>query len=148
MFCLLCIADAITGNTDRHVGNWGFCKSEGIRTLAPIYDNDACLFPRADKTMPITKDWMYERVTKFPNSKIMIKGVRERANYRELITSSMFSKDAYNDVQNLDVVSAMRKACMDFGLSKERTKFYTTVVYYRYTTIVQGKKFVWRGEII
>jgi hypothetical protein len=144
-FCKLIIADAITGNTDRHVGNWGFCNNGKTRTFAPIYDNDACLFPRADKNVQITEDWMKERVFVFPNSKIMAGDKRERAAYHDLVYSKWFDSTVRAQAQNLDVVSAMRQTCIDFNISGAVRQFFVTVVYYRYTCIVQNKPFEWGG---
>ena len=32
------VVDTLIGNTDRHLGNWGFIKKDDILTMAPIYD--------------------------------------------------------------------------------------------------------------
>lgn len=32
------VVDTLIGNTDRHLGNWGFIKEKDILTLAPVYD--------------------------------------------------------------------------------------------------------------
>lgn len=147
-FCLMCVADAIVGNPDRHLGNWGTCKTFDDRhVFAPIYDNDASLFPRADKNITISDSWMKERIFTFPNSKIMIGDKRETSNYYDLLRSPEFDSSALSVTQHINVIDAMRRTCIEFGLNRQLSKFYMTVVYYRYTTIVQGKPYIWRGNV-
>jgi hypothetical protein len=46
IFWEMYLIDALIGNFDRHGGNWGFLKKDNKYTLAPIFDNGSCLFPR------------------------------------------------------------------------------------------------------
>lgn len=39
------IIDALLGNNDRHLGNWGFVKRNNKYFLAPVYDCGSCLNP-------------------------------------------------------------------------------------------------------
>ena len=39
------VVDTLIGNTDRHLGNWGFIKKDDILTMAPIYDCGSSLHP-------------------------------------------------------------------------------------------------------
>jgi hypothetical protein len=34
------------GNFDRHEGNWGFLKKDGIYAPSPLFDNGACFYPQ------------------------------------------------------------------------------------------------------
>jgi len=38
--------DMFIGNFDRHEGNWGFIKKKGLYTIAPLFDNGACFYPK------------------------------------------------------------------------------------------------------
>lgn len=39
------VVDTLIGNTDRHLGNWGFIKKDDILTMAPVYDCGSSLHP-------------------------------------------------------------------------------------------------------
>lgn len=51
----LCFLDAITVNTDRHLGNFEFYNSNGVWTSAPVFDNGAGLLSEFPITMSIDK---------------------------------------------------------------------------------------------
>lgn len=46
-YCERFIGDALVGNFDRHMGNWGYITDTKNQTIypAPIYDNGSTLFP-------------------------------------------------------------------------------------------------------
>lgn len=72
-FWELFILDALLGNFDRHGGNWGFIKKNNAYTLAPIFDNGSCLFPRLtdeeDMTFIIeSQEETQKRIFEFPTS--------------------------------------------------------------------------------
>ena len=46
MFWDIYVVDALIGNFDRHGGNWGFLKKNNKYTLAPVFDNGSCLYPK------------------------------------------------------------------------------------------------------
>ena len=39
------VVDTLIGNTDRHLGNWGFIKKDDIISFAPVYDCGSSLHP-------------------------------------------------------------------------------------------------------
>ena len=39
------VVDTLIGNTDRHLGNWGFIKKDDSLTMAPVYDCGSSLHP-------------------------------------------------------------------------------------------------------
>lgn len=43
------IIDALIGNTDRHLGNWGFIKKNDRYRLSPVYDCGSALNPLIDE---------------------------------------------------------------------------------------------------
>lgn len=40
------VVDALNGNPDRNLGNWGYKLEGDAYSLAPVYDNGSCLFVR------------------------------------------------------------------------------------------------------
>lgn len=87
------IVDAIIGNFDRHGSNWGFLKKSNKYTLAPIFDNDSCLFPQLIDDEEIIKimnsqDLTDQRIYKFPTSQIQLND--KKSSYFEVINSLRF----------------------------------------------------------
>jgi hypothetical protein len=142
-FMIMYLMDAILGNSDRHIGNWGLCNKNGVYKFSPIYDNGASLFPRSNIN-ELDKDWMHERCTVFPNSKVMFK-VRKRSNYKSVIQSGVINAELVEFARELPVVELMDKATE--GLDFLLRKFYRTTVYYRHMCVVRGEPFKWIGII-
>lgn len=85
------IGDALVGNFDRHMGNFGYLVSaKGDMKIAPVYDNGSTLFPALseqgmkDTVLSSPKELM-KRVLLYPKSALMIHG--SKAGYRDLLTS-------------------------------------------------------------
>ena len=94
-FWRMYIVDALLGNFDRHSSNWGFLKKGNTYTLAPIFDNGSCLFPRLinDKDLEsilTSKEELNRRVFEFPTSKILLGG--QKSSYYEVIHSCQFDE--------------------------------------------------------
>lgn len=142
-FWRMYIMDAILANPDRHMGNWGVCRKDGVYRLSPIYDNGASLFPRASG-MLIDKEWMHERTFVFPNSKIMFED-RKRSSYKNVIQSGICPDIILEQAKGLDVIGAVDWATE--GLSEDRKRFYRTIVYYRFNSIILGRRFKWKGMV-
>lgn len=142
-FWKMYVMDAILGNPDRHLGNWGLVKLDGVYKFAPIYDNGASLFPRAEIS-EFTADWMRERIYTFPNSKIMFTQ-RARSSYLEVLNSDIVPRTVMYWAKSLKVAEATEFAVS--GLPDKIKQFYRTIIFYRYNTIVQGKEFVWKGML-
>lgn len=84
------VVDALIGNFDRHGGNWGFLKRDDRYTLAPIFDNGSCLFPRMIdeemmKKVISDEEEIKDRVYRFPTSQIHLEG--RKSSYFEVISS-------------------------------------------------------------
>lgn len=64
--------DAILGNRDRHIGNWGYLTNNGDYIMAPIYDNGASLFPQVNKHienyLTDRKEFLFDRAERYPAS--------------------------------------------------------------------------------
>ena len=145
-FASMCVLDAIVGNGDRHLGNWGFLRDSDKHSyrLSPIYDLDASLFPRANPSA-INEDWVKERTLIFPNSKIMVRPNRERGKFYDLLRDKCFPKSALDTYSSLDVVKHMSETCAKFNVTEEWARLYCTIVYYRHRCLVKGDTFLWEG---
>lgn len=142
-FILMYGFDSILGNTDRHMGNWGFCNKDGIQTFSPIFDNGASLFPR-NKTYIIDEDWMKERIYTFPNSKLMFNDKRERSSYYQVWRSDILPEDIKSFFRSIPIKYKLVQTLADIPISDDLKNYYATVVYYRFNGIVNDK-FEWEG---
>lgn len=84
------IGDALTGNFDRHMGNFGYLVSqEDIRT-SPIYDNGSTLFPALSesKMQEILSDdkEMMKRTKLFPKAALTVNG--PKVSYYDIMASN------------------------------------------------------------
>lgn len=92
-FWRIYVVDALIGNFDRHGANWGFIKRHGSYSLAPVFDNGSCLFPRIVDDEALgevlgSKDEMLKRVFGFPTSHIRLCG--KESSYHGVISSGRF----------------------------------------------------------
>lgn len=95
MFWQMYIMDALIGNFDRHGANWGFIKENNCYTLAPVFDNDSCLFPNLVDEAEMAKIMESEAETKkriysFPTSQVKLNG--KNSSYYEVINSLQFEE--------------------------------------------------------
>lgn len=89
------IIDALTGNFDRHGGNWGFIKNNGVYRMAPVYDNGSCMYPKINTDELINKvlnssEEIEKRIYKFPTSHIKING--QKSSYYEVINGLKYEE--------------------------------------------------------
>lgn len=137
------IVDALTGNFDRHGGNWGFLKKDNKYAMAPIFDNGSCLFPNMtdeDEMKAIIDDeeLIDMRVYKFPTSQIKLHG--QKSSYFEVISSLDF--DRMNEALlkiypriNLDEINALIDEIEI--ISDVHKAFYKTMLKNRYEKILK-----------
>lgn len=145
------LLDALLGNFDRHGGNWGFVKENNAYTLAPIFDNGSCLFPRLTdeedmKLIVESQEETQKRIFEFPTSQILLEG--KKSSYYDVINSMAYPecnkalKKLYkrydfdkisNIIDNASFISATQKV------------FYKHMIEQRYTQII--KKVYERFEI-
>lgn len=72
LFRSMIVADAVTINNDRHLGNFGFIIDNDTYTIvgmAPVFDYNQAMFPYADwyKGFPDMESWIMERGPKIGN---------------------------------------------------------------------------------
>lgn len=136
------VIDALNGNFDRHGGNWGFIKKENKYTIAPVYDNGSCMYPRINSDEKIdqvlrSEGEIEKRIFQFPTSQILLAG--RKSSYYDVISSMQFQ--ACNDAVcrivpriNLDQINAMIEQ-IDM-ISPQRALFYKTMYKRRYEAIL------------
>ena len=95
MFWRIFIVDALLGNFDRHGGNWGFLKKDNQYSLAPVFDNGACLFPNMTDEEEMlrvihSEEETDKRIFNFPTSQIRLYG--RKSSYYEVIRSLEFAE--------------------------------------------------------
>lgn len=86
------IGDALVGNFDRHMGNWGYItdiQSESVYA-SPIYDNGSTLFPALsekamkEEILPYQEE-ILKRTILFPKAAIIVNG--HKAGYFDMLSS-------------------------------------------------------------
>lgn len=86
------IGDALVGNFDRHMGNWGYITDTQAQKIyaSPIYDNGSTLFPAlSEKAMqedvlPFRKE-ILKRTLLFPKAALAVNG--NKAGYLDMLSS-------------------------------------------------------------
>lgn len=84
------IIDALTGNFDRHGGNWGFIKEDGRYRASPVFDNGSCLYPMMNDENEMEKiirseEMTDDRIFRYPTSQIKLNG--RKSSYFDVISS-------------------------------------------------------------
>lgn len=137
------IVDALLGNFDRHGANWGFVKRDDRYSLAPVFDNGSCLFPRLiDESEMLSivnsKEETEKRVFTFPTSQVKLRG--RKSSYYEVISSLEFEQC------NLALMKMMDRIDLDTLLnfiasidciSETHRSFYSHMITSRYRMILE-----------
>lgn len=87
------IADALVGNFDRHIGNWGYLSDGNKLSLAPIYDFGSSLLPQlSDDGMEsiIDNDFeLFKRCLVFPSAALFITSEKNgKVGYYDMMSSN------------------------------------------------------------
>lgn len=137
------IIDALTGNFDRHGGNWGFIKKNDTYRIAPVYDNGSCMYPRINTDSRINEvlnsnEEIEKRVYQFPTSHIKLDG--RKSSYYDVINGleydecnnalkRIFPRIDFNKIDRLiDEIECINDL---------RKKFYKTMLRERYERILK-----------
>jgi hypothetical protein len=143
IFWEMYLVDALIGNFDRHGGNWGFLKKDNKYTLAPIFDNGSCLFPRlnTDAACQAVLDDPAEierRTLVFPTSQIRL-GNR-KSSYYDVISSLRFP-ECNRALQgifpriDLEKIDSFLDSIVE--CSPTRKQFYKTILKERYEKLLK-----------
>ncbi len=86
------IGDALVGNFDRHMGNWGYITDTQSQTIyaAPVYDNGSTLFPAlSEKAMQedvlLFPKEILKRTLLFPKAALTVNG--QKVSYLDMLSS-------------------------------------------------------------
>jgi len=145
------IIDAMTGNFDRHGANWGFIKRANRYTIAPIFDNGSCLFPRIntdEKCQTILNDEieMEKRIFRFPTSQIKLNGAK--SSYFDVINCLAYPEcnEALEYVIKRIDMNAIEQLIESIQMISVTQKyFYRMVLHERYNKILYASYRKWRG---
>ena len=133
------VADALTGNWDRHNGNWGFLYDSvnDTMTLAPAYDNGSCLYPQADpdimRSVLENRENRDVRIYQVPLSGIKIGG--QKINYFNFLSS----------LENADCNAALKRIVPRMDLKAmcdmvDKTPYLTDLQREFYKTMLSERK--------
>ena len=143
IFWEMFIVDALIGNFDRHGSNWGFLKQNNKYTLAPIFDNGSCLFPRLtdeDEMLEIinSEEKTNNRIFTFPTSQIKLDG--KKSSYYDVISSLKFPECNKALIEVCEKYSQVKiDALIDSTplISEVHKKFYKHIIKSRYEKILK-----------
>ena len=137
------VADALTGNWDRHNGNWGFLYDSvnDTMTLAPVYDNGSCLYPQADpdimRSVLENRENRDARIYQVPLSGIKIGG--QKINYFNFL-SSLENADCNAALKRIEPRMDLKAMCDMVDktpyLTDLQREFYKTMLSERKTKIL------------
>ena len=103
--------DMFIGNFDRHEGNWGFLKKDGIYNPSPLFDNGACFYPKFFGTDKIEmKPEEIKHLILF-QTKCAIYYNDKKKNYFELLDLVLAKKEVRDIFTRFLVL--VEKACFD-----------------------------------
>lgn len=143
MFWRIFIVDALLGNFDRHGGNWGFLKKDNQYSLAPVFDNGACLFPNMTDEEEMlrvihSEEETDKRIFNFPTSQIRLYG--RKSSYYEVIRSLEFAECSralayvYRQIDMDKLETIINETPM---LSEVQRLFYKHMLRARYKKIIE-----------
>ena len=140
--------DALTGNFDRHKGNWGYLVNEDARTirLAPVYDCGSCLYPNLGedgmKQVMQSKDEIEKRLFVFSKAALNLSDnihKEQKAGYYEYLASGLdenCTKALMEISRKIDLNAINRIIEATPFLSDTRIEFYELMVRQRYERII------------
>ncbi len=137
------IVDALLGNFDRHGANWGFLKRNGLYSLAPVFDNGSCLFPRLtdeDEMLAVmgSDEETEKRVYTFPTSQVRLNG--RKSSYYEVISSLRFEQcnlALSAMMERIDLGAVTRFIDSINGVSEVHRSFYRHMISGGYRLILE-----------
>ena len=133
------IIDSLIGNTDRHIGNWGFLlnKITGNVEFSPIYDCGSCLNPMLEDE-EIEKISETELKNLALNCYSCLKENGKKINYMSYI-KQMKNEECNNAIKRLFVninINEIRKFVDNIEcMSDIRKEFYKRIIVQRYDII-------------
>ena len=138
------VVDALVGNFDRHVGNWGYLVEGNNIKLAPIYDYGSTLFPQlSDEGMEsiMTNDFeIAKRCLVFPSPSLAITDEKVgKVGYYDMLSSN-YDKNCTKAVLKIVPKIDMNKITDIIKntplITNTKKSFYTTILNARKELII------------
>ena len=91
------VVDALVGNFDRHIGNWGYLSKDNQLSIAPVYDYGSSLLPQLSddgrKTLIDNEFEMFKRCLVFPSAALFITTKKAgKVGYYDMMSSNFDPK--------------------------------------------------------
>lgn len=139
------VGDALVGNFDRHMGNWGYIvNTRGQVRAAPIYDNASTLFPALSEhgmqqVMDDNKEVM-KRVLLFPKAALTIN--QNKLSYYDMLSSGYDETITSAVIRIVPLIFNAMPRINDFidsqtFLSDTRRTFYKKIITARYEYLLK-----------
>lgn len=153
-FWQMYIIDALLGNFDRHGANWGFIKEYEHYTLAPIFDNGSCLFPRIhndEACLAILEnpEEIDKRIYAFPTSQIKLKN--KKSSYFDVISSLQYpecNKALLQITAKIDLAKIVDFIDTIDEISEIQKRFYKTMIKQRFEKILLHSSVKLQGRTV
>lgn len=138
------IADALTGNFDRHMGNFGYLVSKESVKPSPIYDNGSTLFPALSeqgmKEVLSQREEILKRTLLFPKAALTVNGTKAR--YYDLLSSNYVPELSVALRTKMRIIASRMPNVYHFinqqeCLSDVRKTFYNTMLKARFEWILR-----------
>lgn len=145
-YCERFIADAFTGNFDRHMGNFGYLVSRDKELVpSPIYDNGSTLFPALSETamrndiLPDKKE-ILKRTMLFPKAALTVNG--QKVRYYDMLSSNYDAEMTKAVCTIIPEIEKKMSEILSFVeeqpyLSDTRKQFYRTILQARFDYLLQ-----------
>lgn len=145
-YCERFVADAFTGNFDRHMGNFGYLVSrEKKLEPAPVYDNGSTLFPAlsehgmCNEILNNNKE-ILKRTLLFPKAALTVNG--QKVRYFDMLSSNYDLAMSIAVHKMIPVIKKKLPEIMSFiqaqpYLSDTRQQFYQTILQARFDFLLQ-----------
>lgn len=149
------VVDALVGNFDRHIGNWGYLVNNDSIRLAPVYDYGSTLYPQlSDYGMSEILNSEYERLKRcyvFPSPALFITDEKVgKVGYYDMLASG-YDKNCTEAVKrvfpHVDITKITAIIDNTPLISDVRKEFYKTMLTLRNGLILEKayNKCLWNG---
>lgn len=145
-YCERFIADAFTGNFDRHMENFGYIVSQNEKLKpSPIYDNGCTLFPALSEhgmkeEILCSDKEILKRTLLFPKAALTVNG--EKVRYYDMLSSNYDTEMTKAVHKMVPIIENKMPEIITFineqpYLSDTRKQFYQTMLHARFNFLLQ-----------
>lgn len=145
-YCERFVADAFTGNFDRHMGNFGYLVSKNKKLEpSPVYDNGSTLFPALsehgmrDEILCDNKE-ILKRTMLFPKAALTLNG--QKVRYYDMLSANFDTEMSAAVRKIVPVIEKKMPEILSFlqeqpYLSDTRKQFYQTILQARFDFLLK-----------